>query len=276
MKIKQLYNNNVILSEDESGEEVILVGRGIAFGLSRGSTVIEERIEKKFKLQDDVGRKFKTLIQDVPYNYILISEEIVDYIRANSSKKINDSIYVTLTDHIANLVERVQMGIVFDSTLLLNVKGLYKEEYNLGLKATAILKKRLDITVDESEASFIALHIINAQSDSNMEQMYEITAVIEEILTIVKKYFSIDIENTVLCDRFITHCRFFAQRVVNKEYLSHKATDNMVTYQILQETHPKQSECIDSICKMIHEKYSYEVSMDEKLYLMLHTIKLTE
>ncbi len=59
MIIKQIYNNNVILSENEAGDEIILVGRGIAFGMTRGSKVVEGRIEKKFELQDDVGQKFK-------------------------------------------------------------------------------------------------------------------------------------------------------------------------------------------------------------------------
>ena len=39
MIIKQIYNNNVILSENEAGDEIILVGRGIAFGMTRGSKV---------------------------------------------------------------------------------------------------------------------------------------------------------------------------------------------------------------------------------------------
>ena len=40
MIIKQIYNNNVILSENEAGDEIILVGRGIAFGMTRGSKAV--------------------------------------------------------------------------------------------------------------------------------------------------------------------------------------------------------------------------------------------
>ena len=146
MIIKQIYNNNVILSENEAGDEIILVGRGIAFGMTPGSKGVEGRIEKKFELQDDVGQKFKTLVQDVPYKTILVSEEIIDYIKTQSTKRINDSIYVTLTDHIANMIERIKMGIVFDPTLLLNVKSLYKEEYRLGLKVTELLRQKFPMT----------------------------------------------------------------------------------------------------------------------------------
>lgn len=63
------------------------------------------------------------------------------------------------------------MGIVFDPTLLLNVKSLYKEEYRLGLKVTELLRQKLKIDIDDGEASFIALHIINADWNSNMQQM---------------------------------------------------------------------------------------------------------
>ena len=275
MIIKQIYNNNVILSENEAGDEIILVGRGIAFGMTRGSKVVEGRIEKKFELQDDVGQKFKTLVQDVPYKTILVSEEIIDYIKTQSTKRINDSIYVTLTDHIANMIERIKMGIVFDPTLLLNVKSLYKEEYRLGLKVTELLRQKLKIDIDDGEASFIALHIINAELDSNMQQMYEITAVIEEILNLVREDFQIDTENGQ-CDRFITHCRFFTQRVVNNEYLSTKSDYNLSTYQVFEQTHPRETACIERIAQRIKERYGYTVSTDEKLYIMIHLIRLTE
>ena len=275
MIIKQIYNNNVILSENEAGDEIILVGRGIAFGMTRGSKVVEGRIEKKFELQDDVGQKFKTLVQDVPYKTILVSEEIIDYIKTQSTKRINDSIYVTLTDHIANMIERIKMGIVFDPTLLLNVKSLYKEEYRLGLKVTELLRQKLKIDIDDGEASFIALHIINAELDSNMQQMYEITAVIEEILNLVREDFQIDTENGQ-CDRFITHCRFLAQRVVNNEYLSTKFDYNLSTYQVFEQTHPRETACIERIAQRIKDRYGYTVSTDEKLYIMIHLIRLTE
>ena len=274
MIIKQIYNNNVILSENEAGDEIILVGRGIAFGMSRGSKVVEGRIEKKFELQDDVGQKFKKLAQEVPYKTIMVSEEIIDYIKTQSNKRINDSIYVTLTDHIANMIERIKMGIVFDTTLLLNVKSLYKEEYRLGLKVTELLRQKLKIQIDDGEASFIALHIINAELDSNMQQMYEITAVIDEILNIVREDFQLEPENGQ-CDRFITHCRFFAQRVVNNEYLS-KSDMNLSTYRVFEDTHPRETACIERIAQRIQERYHYEVSTDEKLYIMIHLIRLTE
>ena len=36
---KRVYNNNVVLSENASGEEIILVGKGLAFGLNKGDLI---------------------------------------------------------------------------------------------------------------------------------------------------------------------------------------------------------------------------------------------
>ena len=51
------------------------------------------------------------------------------------------------------MIERIKMGIVFDPTLLLNVKSLYKEEYRLGLKVTELLRQKLKIDIDDGEAA---------------------------------------------------------------------------------------------------------------------------
>ena len=91
--------------------------------------------------------------RDTPIDYILVSEEIIAYFKENSTKALNDGIYVTLTDHIANTIERIRMGIDFDMTMLLNVKSLYREEYKLALHAIEMLRNALHLHIDDSEAN---------------------------------------------------------------------------------------------------------------------------
>ena len=99
------------------------------------------------------------MIQDTPIDYILVSEEIIAYFKEHSTKALNDGIYVTLTDHIANTIERIRMGIDFDMTMLLNVKSLYREEYKLALQAIEMLRNAFHLHIDDNEANFITLHI---------------------------------------------------------------------------------------------------------------------
>lgn len=93
---KRVYNNNVVLSENKRGEEVIFVGKGLAYGLSKGDTIDLEKAEKTFELSRESNQR---------------------------NKEIDDSIYVTLTDHIINMIDRIRMGIDFDSAILLNIKS---------------------------------------------------------------------------------------------------------------------------------------------------------
>lgn len=276
MRAKRVYNNNVVLAKNQQEEEVILIGRGLAYGLKKGDIVDEKLIEKKFELKKPVHHKFKELIQDISVDDILICEEVISYIKNHSKKELDDSIYVTLTDHIVNMADRIRKGIDFDSTILLNVKIMYKDEYQLALEALDILRKKLDLRIADTEANFITLHIINAEMHSNMMQMYEITNIIDEIIVIVNNSFDIKTKDNYAYDRFITHCRFFVQRVVNKEHLEtdSSAYDKMLP--VIKDQYAKQNICVGKIADFIEKKYSYRVEDDEKMYILLHLVRLTK
>lgn len=274
MKAKRVYNNNVVLSQNKNGKELVLVGRGLAYGLNKGDNIDESKVEKRFELKETVNNKFKELIQDVPIDDILICEEVISYIKSNNDKEIDDSIYVTLTDHIINMVDRIKKGIDFDSTILLNISYLYKAEHKIALHAVEMLSKRYDLKIDDSEANFITLHIVNAESNSNMMEMYEITSIIDEILSIVNRNYKIDYEDFAY-DRFITHCRFFVQRVVNKEYVEENKKKYVEMFLMMKGLYKSQYRCVNEIAHFIENKYNYQVEDDEKMYLLLHLVKLT-
>lgn len=274
MKAKRVYNNNVVLSQNKNGKELVLVGRGLAYGLNKGDNIDESKVEKRFELKETVNNKFKELIQDVPIDDILICEEVISYIKSNNDKEIDDSIYVTLTDRIINMVDRIKKGIDFDSTILLNISYLYKAEHKIALHAVEMLSKRYDLKIDDSEANFITLHIVNAESNSNMMEMYEITSIIDEILSVVNRNYKIDYEDFAY-DRFITHCRFFAQRVVNKEYVEENKKKYVEMFLMMKGLYKSQYRCVNEIAHFIENKYNYQVEDDEKMHLLLHLVKLT-
>ena len=145
----KIFNNNSIVSMNDKGEEIILVGGGIGFGIRKNDEIDERKIEKVFCLEKETNYKFQSIVRNTPLQYILAADQIITYIKKNSSKKINDFIYVTLTDHIYTTIERVKNHIEFDQVLLTNVKNLYHEEYILGLDALKVLQSRLHINIPE-------------------------------------------------------------------------------------------------------------------------------
>lgn len=272
---KRVYNNNVVLTENKHGEEVIFVGKGLGYGLSKGDTIDLSKVEKKFELSKKSNQKFVDLIKDLNPEDILLCEKVITYIKEKSNKEIDDSIYVTLTDHIINMVDRIKKGVDFDSTILLNIKSLYKQEYQIALEVVELLRQELDMKIDDSEASFITLHIVNAEMSSNMMQMYEVKTIMEEIVGIVKSDFDIDDGDAESFDRFITHCRFFVQRVVNKEYLDKNPATHAPMFKVMLDLYQEQYKCVNRIADFIEKKYNYTVEDDEKMYLLLHLVKLT-
>lgn len=275
MRIEKIYNNNAILVVSNSGSEKILVGRGLAYGKRRGDDIDQKLAEKKFELKKEVNNKFEELIQSIPLDYILLCENIIAYIKKKSKKEIDDSIYVTLTDHIVTMLERIQKGIDFDSFLLLNVKSLYPEEYRIALGVVDLINSFLNINIGKEEANFISLHIVNAETDYNMLQTYTIIEIVNGITDIVDEYFTIDNDQNVAYDRFITHCRFFVQKIVNTNYVKKDTKSDSAMLKIVKHEYPEQNDCVERIVTFLKQKYGYITNDEEKFYLLIHVVKLT-
>lgn len=275
MRVERIYNNNVVLAKDRKKNEIVLIGKGIAFGLSRGDYVNKDLIEKQFEFKGETGFKFKEIIADIPLDVISLSDELIDYIKQESKIKLSDRIYVTLTDHIANLVERVNKGITFDTNLLWNVKYFYPNEYKIGLVCVEKINEQFHMKIEQDEASFFAMHIINAAISTDMPEVYRITGLLDKIVEIVKNHFGeIDMESYDF-ERFILHCRFFARNMVLDTSNQTNSEFNTEIYEMLGRNYENQVACIDDINECLKTEYDYVNSIDESLYLLVHLMKLT-
>ena len=79
MIIKKVLNNNVVLSE-KNNQEMVVMGKGIAFGKKAGDILEENKIDKTFYLQNfDTSERFKELLKDVPMKVVSLSYDIIEY-----------------------------------------------------------------------------------------------------------------------------------------------------------------------------------------------------
>lgn len=275
MVIQRVLNNNAIVCLNDHGEEIILKGKGIAFMASPGDVVDENKIEAKFVIENpDTVRRFKEIMVSIPEDYMDTAEEIISLVKSELDTELSDTIYVTLTDHISNLVERVRKGIIFNNTILWDVKRMYKEEYKLGLQAVEIIRRRLDIKLDESEANFIALHIVNAELDVEIKDIYIITEMIDKIYGLVESKFELNIsEDDLLYTRFILHLRFFFERLLHQKNVNNNKNKDLL--EVMSNKYHDQYEIVDEIVRIVSQRYDNTVTSDEKLYLLIHVVKLT-
>lgn len=275
MIIKRVLNNNAVMCLDEHDNEIIIKGKGIAFQKKSGDVVDKNKIETIFRSQNiEIIHRYQEVLTSVPNDIIEVSEQVIDVIKENVDKDLSDKIYVTLTDHIHNLIERISMGIAFDHGLLWDVKRLYKEEYQAGLKAVDIIRKRFDVKIDDDEASFIALHIVNAQiNNTEVKDIVATTRMIEDVYTIVESDFNLELDKDSLdYTRFLMHLRIFFERILNKSNL--KAEGNQELLNTLKKQYPQQYDTVLKILKYVSTMY--KESLDgEILFLLVHVVKLT-
>ncbi|MGD6975265.1 BglG family transcription antiterminator LicT [Bacillus altitudinis] len=269
MIISKVINNNVVSAYDDEQHELVIMGRGIAFQKKSGDPIDEERIEKVFSIQNkDISEKFKTLLYDIPIEYMQVCEAIIDHARTTLNKNLNDSIYVTLTDHITFAIERHQKGMDIKNALLWEIKRLYKEEFMCGIEAIRIIQDKLSIHLPEDEAGFIAMHIVNAELNEEMPNVIQITKLIQDILNIVKYHFQIDLdEESLNYFRFVTHLKFFGQRLFNETQMENQ---NEFLYEVVKEKNTAAFQCAEKINDYVQKEYNRSLIEDEMLYLTLH------
>lgn len=268
MQIIKVINNNVISSEDDKGKEIIVMGKGIGFGKKAGEEIDETKIEKVFSLPDESTSQFMQVVKDMPYEYIRTAELVIAYARETLGYHLSKNIYVTLTDHLGYALERKRQGIVVANELSWEMKKFYNAEFQVGLKALDIVKQELDVELPEDEAGFIAMHLVNAQMGGQMNQSRNMPAMIKDILNIVRYTFQVELdEKSLSYERFVTHLRFFVQRVISRE--DSERNDEEFD-QLIADRFPRSYECAQKIKSYMKKKLDYEVSDVEISYLAVH------
>lgn len=276
MLINRILNNNVVITEDSSGEDMIVMGKGIGYQKSKGDTIDEEKVNKIFRISNrDVSNKLEELLNNIPIEHMKLSDEIIEYAQDKLNKKLNERIYISLSDHTYTAIKRIKDGIVVKNALLWEIKHFYKDEFEIGMKALDIIEKRTNIRLPDDEAGFIAFHIVNAQLNEEQPMVQGITKIIQEILTIVRIHFGIEFkEESVFYYRFITHLKFFAERLFSDKTYNGSTDEELLD--IIKCKYSGEFECILKIKTFIQKKYKYELTSDEMIYLTIHIAKVIQ
>ncbi|WP_132747774.1 BglG family transcription antiterminator LicT [Scopulibacillus darangshiensis] len=270
MKIKKIFNNNVALTEDLNQTEMVVMGKGLSFQKKVGDEIDTEKIEKTFITpSESFADKLSELFDDIPYDIMALSKDIIDMANRELHTELNDSLYLSLSDHIHFAVTRSKNGLPIKNALMWEVQKFYKAEHRVARKALDMIKVRTGVSLPEDEAASIALHLFNARQDSSgMEETMAMTNIVSSVTSIVKYHYGIAFEEESMnYSRFITHLRYFAYRMLRGE-LNNDHNDAL--YKQVKMQYPKAYDCAKKVQAYLNNQYNVEMTKDELAYFMIH------
>ena len=275
MRIKKVINNNILCVIDEKGAEMIVTGKGIGFGRKIGQFVQPEQVEKTYRMENKTEqRRLRELVEQIPLEHLRLTEEMLVEIKATIHQPLNESLLITLADHISFAIQRKQQGIEFKNPLAGSILCYYPTEHQLGQRCLALVRERCGVELNPDEAAFIALHIVNAELNTSMSEMYDITRFIEGAVQVVEYFYSdrppFDRESLEF-SRFVVHLRYFAQRLFQDKLMPDSDDENDRMFRELIARNCKQHyKCACCVGEYVAKTWHKQLSQEELIYLTIH------
>lgn len=268
MIIHKIYNNNVVLSE-EKDQEVILMGKGLAFGKKVGEELDDSLIEKRYRLSQNSHQLFV----DLPVELLEIADKAISYAKTKLELPLKDKAFLSLADHMYGVAERIRDGFFMKNFLMWDIKRFFPKEYEAGLYAQELLCRYLGQELSEDEAGFMALTLVNSELQQGSSSARDMTQLMEEIMTIVKYSLEIPLEeDDIYVQRFITHLKFFCERVLTDR--GHRDLGDHEMFDLLKIKYPLAFATTEKIAHHLKQTRNYRVSEDEQLYLTIHLSRM--
>ena len=270
MLILKVLNNNAVTTIDpDTNNEMVIMGRGLAFGKKSGEEVDKNRIEKIFTLEDEGGiDKVKNMLKNIPEEVLECSEAIISHCESEFNCKLNDHIYLSLADHISFALKRYKDNMMVKNNLLWEIKRIHKKEYDEGVWALKYINSKFGVELPMDEAGFIAFHFINALNNVEVAETLAVTKLVQEMSGIIEKTFKLEFrENDISYDRLITHLKFFSHSLFNNIKIENNEDEFL---KLIEKQYNKSYKCAIKIKKFLKKQYDYDVEDAEIVYLSMH------
>lgn len=273
MKIKKPLGNNAVLIE-ENGIEQVVIGNGIGFKKREGDIVDKDKIQSTYMLKDSqsLHTDVTKVLQNIQPDNLIMASKIIQQGKKELGYKCNDTILLSLADHLDMAISRAQNKVFFSTPLEWDIKMIYPAEYAYSLKALLMIKEDMNIELPDEEAPFIALHFINSQNNefSSLTDMTETilyTGIIQNILDITRYHYGFKLDqNSFDFSRFVVHIRYFVKRQLK----SIPDKSGSIFLDVIAEKCPFDYECARKIERFLHDTYKWEIDPGEITYLTLH------
>lgn len=276
MKISKVFNNNCVASL-EGEQELIVTGSGIGFQKKPGDEIDESKIEKTFKIVSNHQEQFEQLLNYVSIDYFETTRTIVEHAQLQLGRELNDSVNVPLTDHIASAIDRYKENILLPNVFLNDFKLFYPQEYEIGEWSLNYINECFDVELPQDEIAYFAMHIINASEGKGLGHSQKTIYFIKDIVTIIENELEVSFNVSDLAyQRLTTHLKYLSYRIVenenNEPLLTESEMDDLSLLLLMRLK--KYDPVVRKIVGYIKQKYDYDLTVEEQLYINIHIYQL--
>ncbi|WP_445493072.1 glucose PTS transporter transcription antiterminator GlcT [Niallia sp. 03133] len=270
--IKKVLNNNVLIGEHPSYEEVVLIGKGIGFNHKRGDYIDTDIVEKLFVLRNEKEQvNYLKLLPHVDNELLEVIISAIELIKMKTNAVLNEHIHVALTDHIIFAASRLSNGLVLNNPFLIETKALYPFEYQIAEEVVTLIEEQKGLHLPTGEIGFIALHIHSAMMNKNLSEVNQHSQLVTNLVNLIEEQLDIKIDkDSIDYMRLIRHLRFTIERVHDGE----KVEEPEKITSLLKDEYPVCYNLSWKLMKVMQQTLKKPVYDAEAVYLTMHLQRL--
>lgn len=274
MEILRVFNNNVVLAQDDAGGELILTGRGLGFQARPGQPVDPAKVARTFVPTDgrDPDHLAQLLAGIPPEDIALVSAALTEV--GLDKLTANPALVIALADHVSFALRRVAVGMELEYPLLAEVRNLYAEEYAQSLALLSAINAHRQPALPAAEAVGLALHLVNSGfATGDLSYTYTMTGVIQQMVAVIEQSYGLNLDGgSVSVGRFVTHLRYLFVRI--KQHRQLDETHSAVGLAI-RESYPEAYRCARRLAELLGLRLGTDLTDDEVSYLALHVARVS-
>ena len=166
--IKVLNNNGILVYDNETRKEMILLGNGVGFGKRPAEQIGHVPGAKIYSLV--TRQKQQSVLQvvnGIRPEFIEASGKIIDEAE-KIFQKVSRDILLPMADHIALAAKRAEENRQIPNPFTPDIRVLFAREYAAALKGREIIREMTGYEISDDEVGFITLHIHAGLSDEQV------------------------------------------------------------------------------------------------------------
>ncbi|GAB2507208.1 Transcription antiterminator LicT [Corynebacterium atrinae] len=273
--LQRRYNNNVVQATDDAGRSLVILGRGVGFGVSKGEQLDPARVEMTYVLETQQrAASIADALSALPADILTLARHVVTAAEDRLGMANPQALLLPIADHLHAAVKRSRTGEQIDFPLEADIAQLYPQELDFGRHVCRMTMAELGVTLPPVEAAAFALHAVSTQfTSSRIPLAVAMTTMIDEILSIVSRESGIELsKNERATARFITHIRYLFSRI-DKASTYEEGQSEVVA--AIRDSLARSWAIAEIIGGYLEGELKRGLSKNETAYLALHIGRLT-